>query len=184
MSLTISRNLGIISRVKYFLSSRELLLLYNTLILPYLNYCAVVWGSNYITNIKSLIKLQKRAVRLIDKKSYIHPSGELFKKYKILKVPELVKEQIIMILLSFINKTLPAPIAEMFRYNRPNNTRLSKHFFVPYAQTNYRTFALSYLAPKSWNKIVCSIFKDLDDVPRSKFTLKKYIRNYLINEYT
>ena len=41
----ISRNLGIMGRAKFFLSSRELLLLYNTLILPHLNYCAVVWGS-------------------------------------------------------------------------------------------------------------------------------------------
>ena len=48
ISLKISRNIGIISRIKYFLSSRELLLLYNSLVLPYINYCAVVWGRNSI----------------------------------------------------------------------------------------------------------------------------------------
>ena len=40
----ISRNLGIIGRAKYLLSSRELILLYNTMVLPHLTYCAVIWG--------------------------------------------------------------------------------------------------------------------------------------------
>ena len=68
VSLKISRNLGIIGRVKHYLSSRELKLLYNSLILPHINYCAAVWGSNYFTRIFRIFKLQKRAVRIIDKK--------------------------------------------------------------------------------------------------------------------
>ena len=183
ISSKISRNIGIMGRAKYFLSSRELLFLYNAFVLPYINYCAVVWGRNYITNISNLVKLQKRAVRIIDKKPYTHPSGVLFKKYKILKLPELVQQQSIMIMLAYINKTLPSSIADLFHYHRPCNTRLSKHFFVPYARTNYRTFAISYFAPKVWNKIVCSIYEDIEDVPKNKYTLKKYVRAYLLDKY-
>ena len=183
ISSKISRNIGIMGRTKYFLSSRELLFLYNAFVLPYLNYCAVVWGRNYITNISNLVKLQKRALRIIDKKPYTYPSGVLFKKYKILKLPELVQEQSIMILLAYVNKTLPSSVANLFQYHRPNNTRLSKHFFVPYAKTNYRTFAISYFAPKVWNAIVSSIFEDIEDVPKNKYTLKKYVRAYLLDKY-
>ena len=50
----ISRNIGIMSRVRHFLTSRELLILYNALVLPYINYCAVVWGSNYGSRIKKI----------------------------------------------------------------------------------------------------------------------------------
>lgn len=46
-SKKISRNIGIMGRVKSFLSSRELLLLYNSLVLPHINYCAMVWGNNW-----------------------------------------------------------------------------------------------------------------------------------------
>ena len=51
-------------------TSRELTLLYNTLILPHLNYCAVVWGRNYDSNTKRIMLLQKQAVRIIDKKNF------------------------------------------------------------------------------------------------------------------
>ena len=70
--------IGIMGRVKYYLSSRELLLLYNALVLPHLNYCAVIWGSAYHSRLKSIITLQKRAMRIIDNKPFRFPSSELF----------------------------------------------------------------------------------------------------------
>ena len=67
-------------RVKYFLSSKELMLLYNSIVLSHLNYCAMVWGTNYPTNVLAIHKLQKRALRIVDK-NFIFPSNELFRKY-------------------------------------------------------------------------------------------------------
>ena len=66
--LKISRNIGVMGRVKYFLSSKELMLLYNSIVLSHLNYCAMVWGTNYPTNVLAIHKLQKRALRIVDKK--------------------------------------------------------------------------------------------------------------------
>ena len=178
-----SRNLGVMGRAKHLLSERELLLLYNTLILPHLNYCAMIWGRNYPTNIKRVITLQKRAIRIIDKKPYFYPTNNLFIKHKILKFTDIVREQCTLILLSYLNNTLPDPIAEMFKYQDDTNTRYPKHFFIPMARTNYRIFSLSCSAPKIWHDLVGSIFKRINDVPRSKSTLKKYVREYMINEY-
>ena len=64
----ISCNIGVMSRAKYYISSKELLLLYNTLVLPHINYCAFIWGSNYSTRVYKIVRLQKRARRIIDKK--------------------------------------------------------------------------------------------------------------------
>ena len=41
ISNVISRNIGIIARVRYFLDKRTAHILYNSLILPYLNYCCL-----------------------------------------------------------------------------------------------------------------------------------------------
>ena len=102
----ISRNVGVMARAKYFLSPHQLLMLYNALLLPHLNYCAVIWGRNYETAVKKLLILQKRALRIIDKKPFLHPSKPLFIKYKVLRIRELVIEQSIMILLAHINKKI------------------------------------------------------------------------------
>ena len=183
ISSLISRNIGVMGRAKHFLSSRELLLLYNSLVLPHLNYCAVVWGRNYRSRLDKLIKLQKRAIRIIDHKPFLYPTSNLFKKYKMLKFPDIVKEQSIMIMLAFINKILPEPISEMFRLHVPVNTRNTRHFDVPFAASNYRSFTLSFSAPNIWNTVVGHLFRDIRKVPRNKFTLKKHVRKYLVSKY-
>ena len=38
--------------------------LYNTFILPYLNYCNSVWGSTYPTNLKIITGSQQRTLGL------------------------------------------------------------------------------------------------------------------------
>lgn len=180
---TLSRNIGIMGRAKHFLSARELLLLYNSLVLPHLNYCVAIWGKNYPSNIKILQRLQKRALRIIDKKPYIYPTNSLFIKYNVLKFEDIVKEQCIMILLAYIKNTLPCPMSKLFKYQEPSVTRQSYHFATPQAFSNYRLFSLACNAPRIWNKIVGSMFKHVDDVPKNKQTLKKYVRKYLVNNY-
>ena len=113
----------------------------------------------------------------------MYPTSALFAKYKILKFPDLVKEQSLMIILGYINNTLPQPIAQMFRRHDPVNTRVTRHFHVPFSASNYRSFALSYSAPNNWNNIVGHLYRDITLVPRNKYTLKKHVRKYLISKY-
>ena len=174
----ISRNLGIMGRIRYFVSCKELKILYNSLILPHLNYCAAIWGSNYATRTFKIFKLQKRAVRIIDKKPYLFPTNDLFIKHKILKFTDLVTEQNIVILLAFLKGTLPRALSELFHLYIPQTTRTTSHFQIPFTYTNYRSFALSITAPKAWNTVVCNIFNQIQEVPRNKFTLKKHVRSY------
>ena len=179
----IGRNIGIMSRAKYFLESKQLVMLYNTLVLPYLNYCAAVWGTNYPSNLKPVILLQKRALRIIGKKPYFAPSNPLFIKYKLLKLPDLVKEQSIMIIFAYLQNRLPLVISELFKLNASRTTRHSKHLDEPYAATNYRMFSLPCSAPRAWNTTVCKIYKDIQDVPVNKRILKNEVRNLFIQTY-
>ena len=41
----ISRNIGILYKVRYFVSDKILLMLYNTLILHYISYCNILWAT-------------------------------------------------------------------------------------------------------------------------------------------
>ena len=179
----ISRNIGVMGRSKSVLSSRELLLLYNSLVLPYLSYCAAVWGSNYPTRLAKIEKLQKRAIRIIDNKPYFFPTNALFVKYNVLKFRDIVQQQNIMIMLAFLNGNLPDSMSKMFRLHVPVGTRAIKHFHVPFAASNYRAFSLAHSAPSTWNNIIVHLFRNIENVPRNKFTLKKHLRKYLVNKY-
>ena len=59
---TISKTIGVISRILYKFDSTTLLMPYNTMVLPYLNYCCIVWGANYFGRLE---KLQKRMICIL-----------------------------------------------------------------------------------------------------------------------
>ena len=115
----VSRNLGIISRARYLLDKKQLLLLYNALILPYFTYCLVIWGSNYESTLQPVILLQKRAIRLISGVGRIAHTTPLFREMKVLKVVDLLRYQLLLILHDFLLGQLPQPIATRFSIYQP-----------------------------------------------------------------
>ena len=63
VSLKISRATGVIFRLRRIYPREILLTLYNTLILPHLSYCILVWGSK-IKNNHPLLLLQKSLLEI------------------------------------------------------------------------------------------------------------------------
>ena len=64
-SRQISKGIGVMVKARKVFERNTLLSLYNSLILPYLNYCIHVWGKDYNTHLNHLRKMQNKAVRLI-----------------------------------------------------------------------------------------------------------------------
>lgn len=186
ISTIVSRNIGIISRVRHCLDTKITHLLYNTLILPYLNYCCIIWGSNYDSQLQKLFILQKRAVRLIE---HIYPpqsSEPIFKKYKILKVKDIAKSQMLLVMHKFITNQLPKVFDNLYSLypSDTSNTRHIPHLEQPFSNRNYRLFTSSCLGPKLWNSIITPTYRSLNDVPASKYVVKKLIREYFITTYS
>ena len=65
ISKNISRGVGIINKLKHFVPEGVLYSLYCTLILPYINYGIIAWGSSNKSNLNRILKLQKKSVRII-----------------------------------------------------------------------------------------------------------------------
>ena len=61
----ISKGIGILYKTKDYLKSDTLLTLYYSFVYPYLIYCIEVWGATTKGNLISLLKTQKRVVRMI-----------------------------------------------------------------------------------------------------------------------
>jgi len=55
----VSRNVGILQKLRYIIPQYCLMMLYNCFILPYLQYCCIVWGCIGMTTLNPLILLQK-----------------------------------------------------------------------------------------------------------------------------
>ena len=95
-----SRTIGIINKLKHVLPKSIRIILYNSLILPHINYCLMIWG--YQCN--RIIKLQKKAIRIISVTKYNSHTEPLFKSLSVLKVEDLLKVQILRFYYKFIHK--------------------------------------------------------------------------------
>ena len=75
----ISISVGIIGRSSPSLTALALKTMYYSLVYPYFQYCIIVWGSTYPTNLNHLILLQKRITRIVNKKPFDAHTDPLFK---------------------------------------------------------------------------------------------------------
>jgi len=114
-NLPASRNVGILRKLKFTLLQTCLLLLYNSLVLPYLHYCSIIWGCSP-NKLKSLIVLQKKAVRIITKAEFRAHTTSLFKKYSLLKIIDICQFQIGFFIFKFTISKLPSMFNSYFTY--------------------------------------------------------------------
>ena len=62
----ISKNVNIMVKLKRHVSEATLVSLYYSLIYPYLTYACTLWGKNYNAPLSQIVKLQNKAVRVIN----------------------------------------------------------------------------------------------------------------------
>jgi hypothetical protein len=109
--------LGVLGRARADLNEHLLISLYNSLVLPHLQYCLMVWG-NFETDRnkvqeETLLKLQKRFVGIIAGQGGRYHVDPLFAKNGILKVEDLYRQQLRMHAWKFHNNRLPDSQAAM-----------------------------------------------------------------------
>ena len=78
-------------------------MLYNTLILPHLNYCLIIWG----INASRILLLQKKAMRIISNSWYRAHTEPIFKGLNILNINDLYRLMVLKFYFKLENKLLP-----------------------------------------------------------------------------
>ena len=99
----ISKTIGILSKLKNVLPPSIKKTIYNSLILPHLNYGILCWGYNC----RRLINLQKKAIRKISNSKYNSHTEPIFKKLDLLKMTDLLKINQLKFIYNHINGKLP-----------------------------------------------------------------------------
>ena len=78
-----SKTIGVLNKIKYFLPLTVKLILYNSLILPHLNYGIMIWGYKC----DRINKLQK--IRIVSLSKYNAHTEPIFKRLQLLKVADI-----------------------------------------------------------------------------------------------
>ena len=110
----ISKIIGVMNRIKYQVSSKILLTIYNSLVLSHLHYGILCWGFQC----HGLFIVQKKAIRIICKSKYNAHTDMLFKKLKLLKIEDIFKIQCLKFYYRLCKNKIPHYFSTNFRFTR------------------------------------------------------------------
>ena len=156
ISCKISRVIGVINRLKHLLPIRVLVNLYNTMILPDLNYCIILWGgcASYLFN--KVFVLQKKVVRITTNSSYNAHTDKLFVKLNILKLEHIYELSVTSFMFLYMKNALPSCFNNYFVSNKTINTyttRNSEKIYIPTTKYNFSRTIIRYKGPVMWNNL-------------------------------
>ena len=178
ISLKISKTIGILARLRHFVPTETLLMIYRSLIMPYLSYGICVWGRAAKSYISKLLVLQKRALRLICFAPRDTHAVPLFIKSKILPVNAVAN------LMHDIWKGLaPSPIRALFTKSNEIHGYNTRHA----AKGNYiRKEVKLEICRRSFSRTGAMLWNQISPNWRdiSKPTFKKKIRQFLFQAHS
>ena len=116
----LSKTVGIVYRIRHLFNRSALFILYCSLFLTYLTYCAEIWGNTYKSNTQCIFILQKKIVRIVYGANFRDHTDVIFQDLKILKFYDLVKLKICEVMYRAFNKTLPVNLNIIFTVCEPN----------------------------------------------------------------
>ena len=169
----ISKNIGVLYKLKQYLPCETLLSVYRSIIEVYINYCNLLFGNASYTHLSSLVIAQKKAIRIVANQPYRSHTNPIFLFLNLLKVADIYKYQLgIYMWKNEVN------FEQNFRINL-HNTRSGDHY-VPSRQRLTRTFnqSIMYQAPNNWQDIPVTIINS-----PSLSSFKRNFKSHLISLY-
>src|SRR5688572_4223251 len=173
----ISKTIGILYKLGKILDKSILKLLYSSLILPYLQYCTMIWASGYPSKLKKLITLQKRAIRGINGVGRFHRSTDLFKEDRLLKLPDICHMQLITFMFRHRHGMLPKRFDTYFKTKEQIHqyeTRTKTNYQSTTCRSNTRLYSAMVLGPKLWNSLPQK-FKIMNSLVTFKISYKQFL---------
>ena len=177
----VSKAIAILRKVRSIFPLNVLKMIYMSLIYSHLNYCILIWGSAEDGIIEPLFKLQKKAVRIINKSNYLDHTAPIFKSLKLLTVFKVYKLNCIL----FIYKCLNC------NYHPELRTRIQRHSEVHHYNTRNRNLFRNIdilrlrICQRSFLNVGMNLWNSLSQDDKQSITLhrlKTSMKEGLLNE--
>ena len=175
----VSKGLGILTKIRHFITNSILINLYYTLIYPHFEYCNIVWAlcGTSSTYIAKLFLLQKRAVRIITKSPWKAHTAPIFRRLGILTIFDINKLQTACFMYRVKCRLMPSYFDKMFLPNssiHQYNTRQIDDLHVFYSRTTIRQNSIAIYGTKIWNNLDPKL-KQLTTPNQFKYHYKNFL---------
>ena len=183
IQMKISKVLGVMNRIKSYLPSETLLIIYNSLIFSHFLYGILLWGLKH----SKLDRLQNRAIRIINKSKYNATPDPLFKKMNVLKLKDILYLQEFKFYHKHVNKKTPKYFQDIKFLKQsdihPHFTRDRDNLVTPRLKYEISKCTIKHRVPKLVNDASESTSILEKTETHSLYGLSFYIKRTKINAY-
>ena len=136
----LTRAVGMLKKIRHYVNLDTLKNIYHAIFGSLMQYGCQIWGQKINSHVKRIVKLQNRAIRVINFKDYQHPADKLYKDSKILKF----QDHISLLNYLFVNDSLidnlPKSLCKQFNYvqqihNHPTKNSVNHCIALPKSRT-------------------------------------------------
>jgi len=140
-------------------------------------------------NVKRILRLQNKALRIINFADYRDHAEPLYKNLNILKITDHVELQNLLLVYDSINNRLPSILNNIYTFTRnihnyETRNAVNLKLSLPEVNTTIHGLnSINYKSTKAWNKLIDKYpTVKFQDIPRSK--IKKNVFKFLISKYS
>ena len=180
LACKIARTIGTLKRLKRLLPRSILITLYNSLVLPHLNYGILTWGSKS----NRLDKLHKCALRTVTNSKYNAHTEPIFKKLNLLQLKDIYKISALKFYFKYKNNMVPCYFKDMLTLTQRSHdygTRNNDETILPQSNTT--------LAETSVRCYIPNFIEDMPNIILDKIHthslhgFSRYTKRYFIERY-
>ena len=174
----ISSACGILYTIRSKISIPIAKLIYQSIALPYLNYCNIVWSSASASCFQSITTTQKKLIRIIMVKKRFEHTTPLFSCLKLLKFADICYVNSAMFVFKSYNNFISSPIQFESRIQGPYNIRNREPLTVPFVRSKQSQRFIHVRCSELWNNLPVYI-----RTVRTIITFKRKIKERIYNAY-
>ena len=152
-----------------------------------MNYGSQIWGQYLNQHVLRIVKLQNKALRIINFAKPTEPCSVLYQKSKIIKFQDNVKINNYLYVHNSINRNLPLAPTQKFHYLHENHSQHTRQSVkqcikLPIARTSYGLYSIDSSSARIWNYYQIQHHKENLHLS-SPFSCKKKLTSYILSTY-
>ncbi len=171
---TVSKRIGVIRKVKYYLPPCTLKLLANSLVMPHFDYCSSVWSNCNADLLNSLQVHHNRLARVLTGADIRTHIDDLMNSLNWIRLNERWNSQLLILLFKCLKETAPMYLSSQFNFTQSIHSHGTRSqtfnaLVIPSwkAVSGKRTF--HYRAVKLWNDLPNDIRGNFDSMSLQSF---------------
>ena len=177
--LNITRRITLMKQLSKYINKDSLKQYYNSYILPIFDYGCLIWSRCSVTSTNRLLKLQKRAARIILKADFMTPSETMFSELQWLSFTKRIQYHTHIMMFKAFNGQAPTYISSMFTktseiHNRNLRSVENAKLRIPFSKTTYYENSFTVNGAKLWNSLPNEL-REMSNINTFKNAVKSYL---------